>query len=216
MRGWLQLEFKWPWSRGVPAAVREPATEPAAGPPASPAREEARVDVAMLERWCRDQARRLRLRKLAAAVEVRWNGRLQSTAGRAQWPECWIELNPRLNELGEDEVWRTLKHELAHLVAFSRARGRRIAPHGPEWRRACTELGIPGESATHALPLKTRRMKRRFAYACGNCGERILRVRRMRGHVACYACCRRFNRGRFDARFRLVEVPLGDPRGSEG
>ncbi len=211
MRGWRQLEFKWPWRerrepRAPKVAVEEPA-RPSVPRPAE-ANAEGDRDVSQLRDWCRDRAAGLRLRKLAACVEVRWNDRLQSTAGRAQWPECWIELNPRLRELGDDEVWRTLKHELAHLVAFSRARGRRIAPHGPEWRQACAELGIPGESATHALPLKSRRMKRRFAYVCRNCGERILRVRRMRGHVACYGCCRRFNRGRFDARFRLVEEVL--------
>ncbi len=30
-------------------------------------------------------------------------------------------------------------HELAHLIAFGRNRGRRIQPHGAEWKQACAD-----------------------------------------------------------------------------
>ncbi|GAA5482690.1 SprT family zinc-dependent metalloprotease [Haloferula sargassicola] len=159
----------------------------------------------MMTLWCRETAGRLGLGRLAERVEVRWNGRLRSTAGRA-WPgaEC-IELNPRLREFGRDEIERTLRHELAHLIAHARAGRRRIEPHGLEWRTACADLGIAGEQATHRLPLPRTRMVRRFRYHCPGCGVEIHRVRRLRRGSACAACCQHHAGGRYDARFRLVE-----------
>src|SRR5207237_3228502 len=41
-----------------------------------------------------------------------------------------------------DEIERTLRHELAHLLAQWRNGRRRIAPHGSEWSRACRALGL--------------------------------------------------------------------------
>lgn len=161
-----------------------------------------------LERRARAACESLELSALAARVEVHWNPRMRSTAGRATWPGALIELNPALREIGQSEVERTLWHELAHLVAFERAGRRKIRPHGPEWRRACRELGIAGESASHRLELPGRTMKRRWLYWCPACRVEVERVRRMRGHTACWACCRAHNGGDYDERFRFVEERL--------
>lgn len=128
---------------------------------------------------------------------------MRTTAGRAWWPDRWIELNPKLREVSEEEVWRTLKHELAHLIAYERAGRRRISPHGREWQDACRDLGIPGERPFHTLPFKHQRMARNHVYACGHCGTEVRRARPLKRVVACYDCCRTFNGGRFDARFQL-------------
>jgi hypothetical protein len=101
--------------------------------------------------------------------------------------------------------WRTLKHELAHLVAYERCGRRRIDPHGDEWRAACAELGIPNEQPFHTLPFKRRRMKRNHAYICPNCFSTILRVKPIQRTVACYDCCRKFNRGIYHDRYRLIK-----------
>ncbi len=151
----------------------------------------------------------LRLLALAERVSVDWNTRMRSTAGRATWPDAIIELNPALDEISESEVERTFLHELAHLVAYERAGNRRIRPHGPEWRRACCDLGIPGERAGHSLSLPSRTMRRKWRYFCPGCWAVIERVRRMRGHSACYTCCLKHNRGDYDDRFRFVEKRIG-------
>ena len=143
---------------------------------------------------------------LADAVRVSWNPRMRTSAGRAFWPARVIELNPVLREFGEAEIERTLKHELAHLIAYERAGRRRILPHGPEWAAACGELGIPGERACHSLPLKRRKQERKFAYVCTRCFAVLRRVRPLKQAVACAACCRSHNGGRYDARFRLVAI----------
>jgi predicted SprT family Zn-dependent metalloprotease len=135
---------------------------------------------------------------------------MRTTAGRAHYEAMRIELNPGLINLpgidGHAEVDRTLRHELAHLVAYLRAGGRRIDPHGAEWRRACSDLGIPGESRCHSLPFAARQIERKYLYLCPACGVEVPRVRKFRRPVACYSCCRKHSGGRYDDRFRLKAV----------
>ncbi len=157
-----------------------------------------------LTAWCADAALGLGLPELARKVKVSWNPRMQTTAGRAWWPDRLIELNPKLRKLGPDQMWRTLKHELAHLVAYERCGRKRIETHGPEWQQACAELGIAGETEFHTLPLKRRHVTRAYAYFCPNCNYEIKRVRPIRRTVACYDCCRKFNDGAYHPRFRLI------------
>ncbi len=152
----------------------------------------------------------LGLEELSARVEVEWNPRMRSTAGRATWPKALIELNTRLPDISQDEVRRTLLHELAHLVAYERAGHGNLQAHGPEWQRACRELGIPGERATHRLNLPSRSFKRKWKYVCRSCGTSIERVRRFKARVACYECCQKVNSGVYDERFRLIELNINE------
>ena len=144
---------------------------------------------------------------LAARVVVRWNPRMRSTAGTAFPAKAVIHLNPRLHEFGDDEIARTLRHELAHLLAHHRAGRRRIAAHGREWRAACADLGLHDEKRCHDLPLPRRKLRVKVHYRCPRCGIEIARVRPMRRKSACLACCRAHNRGRYDSRFNFVQIP---------
>ncbi len=155
----------------------------------------------------REYAARIGCPKLANSLVVRWSNRLKTTAGLAHPQAKRITLNPRLKQISEDEIQRTLLHELAHLAAHERYPNRRLRAHGPEWRRVCADLGIPGESARHNLPFERRRLQRRFFYICPNCGKRIGRVHKMRRPSACAECCKRFNGGRFDRRFIFIPCP---------
>jgi len=146
-------------------------------------------------------------RSLAREVRVRWNYRLRTTAGLACSAEQLVSLNPRLIAFGMPEVDRTLRHELAHLVARARAGRRRIEPHGTEWRQACIDLGLPDEKRCHDLPLPRRRVQAKHLYRCQHCRVEIWRVRPFRRTVACLKCCRTFSRGKYDDRFRLVKIP---------
>lgn len=167
---------------------------------------------------CHELVLDLGLSDLANQIKVSWNARLRTTAGRAYCDSQAIELNPALVDISEDEIDRTLRHELAHLIAYYRARKQRIRiePHGPEWRTACTDLGIDGEDRCHNLPFKRVRQQRKFAYTCPSCGHQIFRVRRIRKQAACYTCCQEHNNGRFDSKYQLVEVKLGDASASLG
>ncbi len=198
-------------------------------------------DALALQFQARTLLRQLGAAKLAREIRVEWNPRLRSAAGRADYREKLISLNPLLwdlgdglarNEFGADkldclkqsslttaaesvakksrqhavvhtEIDRTLRHELAHLLAQFRAGRRRIAPHGAEWRAACRDLDIADEARCHGLPFATKAYPVRFVYRCPNCREKFPRVRRIRRAIACLACCRKHNGGDFDPRFRL-------------
>ncbi len=145
---------------------------------------------------------------LAKRLQVRWNPRMRSTAGMAYPARALITLNPRLIVFGNAEVDRTLRHELAHLLAHYRAGRRKIAPHGQEWKIACHDLGLRDESRCHSLPLPQRKMNRPHGYRCPGCGLTIRRTRPMRKKAACLACCRTHAGGRYDERFRFVKAIL--------
>jgi SprT protein len=158
-----------------------------------------------LTQTCRELLIQLDLTGMAKVVQVLWNPRLRSTAGYASYPSWRIELNPRLREF-EGQTERTLRHELAHLVAYHRAGRRRIEPHGAEWKLACADLGIPGESARHTLPLPRRQVKKNYIYACVHCGGISQRVRKFRRGSACRKCCDDHNGGKYDAKYRFVLI----------
>jgi SprT protein len=191
----LQLEFRWT-SLLTALKIR----------PARPTY--STLDDQRLTVWCAEASKSLGLGELSRKIKVYWNPRMRTTAGRAWWPDRKIELNPKLNDCDPDEIWRTLKHELAHLVAYERNGRRRIDPHGIEWQVACEDLGIPGERPYHNLPFKRRKMKRKHAYVCSNCASAIKRVKPIKRPVACYDCCRKFNNGAYHDRFRLVQQKL--------
>src|SRR5262252_8366773 len=148
--------------------------------------------------------------RIAVELRVEWNSRLQTAAGRADYRQKLISLNPRLVEHPE-EIDRTLRHELAHILTQFRAKSRpRIAPHGPEWQQACCDLGIAGEKRCHTLPFPAKHYAPRFLYRCPNCRRDFPRVRKIKRTVACLACCHAHNRGEFDPRFRLRLTKLCD------
>ena len=155
-----------------------------------------------LELQARKLLRSVGAKRIATKLRVEWNSRLRTAAGRADYRLKLISLNSLL--VGHpEEIDRTLRHELAHILAQFRAGRRRISPHGPEWQQACHDLGIPGEKRCHTLPFPAKRYEPRFIYRCPNCRRDFARVRKIKRTVACLACCRAHNRGEFDARFRL-------------
>ncbi|HYK24573.1 MAG TPA: SprT-like domain-containing protein [Candidatus Acidoferrum sp.] len=197
-----QLEFAFRSTGILP--VGQPSVSPgklfvesAGKMPASPI-----AETAVLLQTALDLLRANGADQIANDLRVEWNSRLKTAAGRADYRERLISLNPRLSE-HPAEINRTLRHELAHILAQFRAGQRRISPHGAEWRQACVDLGIADEKRCHNLPFPARTYAARFVYRCPNCRQEFRRVRRVHRAVACLACCRKHNGGHFDPRFRL-------------
>src|ERR1700730_16426398 len=191
-----QLEFAF--HTVVGHALRLPTHEMATGAVALQFRQHD-VD---LESEARELLRSLGAARVARDLRIEWNARLKTAAGRADYREKVISLNPRLLE-HPAEIDRTLRHELAHVLAQFRAGRRRVAPHGAEWLQACRDLGIADEKRCHNLPFVARTYAARFIYRCPNCRQEFARVRRVRRAVACLACCRKYNGGEVDLRFKL-------------
>jgi predicted SprT family Zn-dependent metalloprotease len=171
-------------------------------PSQDPVPERKVISTAPLEALAKALLMQLGYESLAAQVVVRWNPRMRTTAGIAIPARQLIMLNPKVYAF-DGELERTMRHELAHLLAHHRAGRRRIAAHGVEWRQACADLGISEETRCHTLPLPKRTQRRKHSYACPACGCTIHRVRPIRRKSACLACCKAHNRGEYDERFRL-------------
>jgi predicted SprT family Zn-dependent metalloprotease len=176
-----------------------------------PARETATEAVSLqlrgrdagLEREALELLRSLGAQRIATEIRVEWNPRLKTAAGRADYRHKLISLNPQLAQ-HPAEIDRTLRHEIAHILAQFREKSRRrISPHGPEWRHACRDLGIADKKRCHTLPFPATRYAPRFIYRCPNCQRDFPRLRKIKRTVACLACCRAHNGGKFDVRFRL-------------
>src|SRR6267142_2203744 len=133
---------------------------------------------AELEKIARDLLRAHGATRIARELRVEWNSRLKTAAGRADYRQKLISLNPLLFE-HPTEIDRTLRHELAHILAQFRAGRRRVLPHGAEWRQACCDLGIADEKRCHNLPFKVSESARRYVYKCPQCQRDFPRVRRI-------------------------------------
>ena len=117
-------------------------------------------------------------RVLDTYVEVTWNARLSTTAGRAYVRRGCIELNPRLLARVPDEVDGVLIHEAAHVAAF-RLFGGNISAHGRHWRGLMRAAGQEPK-VTHKLPVdglqRKVKARSRFLYLrlCDACGDLVV------------------------------------------
>lgn len=117
-------------------------------------------------------------RVLDTDVEVTWNTRLSTTAGRAFVQRGCIELNPRLLVRVPDEIDGVLIHEAAHVAAF-RLFGNNIPAHGRHWRSLMRAAGQEPR-VTHRLPVdglrRRARPRSRFLYLrlCDACGDLVV------------------------------------------
>lgn len=95
-----------------------------------------------------------------------------------------------------------VRHEIAHALDVD---GRRRTDHGPRWKawaRRCgadpTRLYDGGEEV---------RLPPKYVAVCPACGDQSEYYRKPRHASACSDCCKRYNRGRYHPRFRLVFHP---------
>ena len=136
--------------------------------------------------------------------ELRWNSRLRSAAGRffpgqtrlgRRVPPA-IELASYLREEvnGTAHIRDTLAHEMIHYWLWVR---RRPYGHTAEF---IAKMNLMGVSRYNTVP---RKRPYKYVYQCIAC-QREFKARRKLGPLACARCCRDFNRGRYDARYKLV------------
>lgn len=135
--------------------------------------------------------------------ELVWNSRLRSSAGRfspgSRNPllprPAKIEIATYLRELPDaaHHIRDTLLHEMVHYYLWFQ---KRPYGHTPEFNAI---LKTVGASRYNQVP-KTSPAKHH--YQCPGCKVVYPTKRRIRDS-ACASCCKKYSRGRFDARFRL-------------
>ena len=120
-------------------------------------------------------------------VQVVWNSRLRTTAGRSRPRALQIELNPNLLARVPERIDEVLAHEAAHL-ATALTHGPRVRHHGPEWTSLMEAVGLEPR-ARHEFPVSgLTRVPSYYLHQCLDCGERkITRLAREKRSCGCPA-----------------------------
>jgi predicted SprT family Zn-dependent metalloprotease len=145
-------------------------------------------------------ARELMAQYLSPAWSFGWGNKSRS-AGTTEYGPKRIVLHRPFVALNERPlVEDTIRHEIAHALCKPNA------GHGPAWKAMARRVGaVPRASRSHgddglvAPPGK-------YVGTCPNCKETVTRCKKTPKmfRIACAKCCRRYNGGRFDARFKFV------------
>jgi SprT protein len=150
--------------------------------------------------------------KWSHRIRVYWNPRLRTSFGLAYYQDLAIHLNPRLYHISTATMWRCLRHELAHLLAWRNRKTRNLSSdHGWEWKHACAQLGIPNEPAYGYIEPQYQHLfesvtpHRKYHYQCPKCRRLYKRVHPINPKKprSCKKCCERHNGGVFSAKYRL-------------
>ena len=139
-------------------------------------------------------------RELFAQFDLRkWNFRFDRARrrfGSCDFSTRTISLSQILVELNPPtKVRDTILHEIAHALV-----GPRHA-HGAIWKSKIVELG--GDPRARFRENEVEIPAGKFVAICRNCGKEFPVFRRSGKKVACRECCRRFNSGKFSAKFLL-------------
>ena len=131
---------------------------------------------AKVEQW----ARLWGLPGLTDSVTVEFSRRFRSSLGRCRPMDGRIRLAAHLEENGnEDLLEEVLCHELAH-VAAHRLHGRRVRPHGSEWKSLVSAAGFEPRARFQRedgrFPPRAEKPRARWEHRCPVC-----RARRMAG-----------------------------------
>ena len=148
------------------------------------------MELAELMPWIERWATVWGTSELPGSLEMTIAPRLRSTLGRCHPATAEIRLNPRL--IGHPELLREVAcHEAAHVAVF-RLHGRRVRPHGPEWKRLMVLAGYAPRARmpVERLPEELRRAglpRAGYMHRCRSCGATRGARRRMR-HWYCRRC----------------------------
>ena len=132
---------------------------------------------------------------------IRWNNRLQTTAGRfiPKKKNSIIEIAQYLLEEKSPETLSrdTMGHEMIHYWLWVR---QEPYGHTSEFYIKMEEMGV---SRYNSVP---RHRPFKHCYICEHCEQRIWVRRRLKA-AACAVCCNRHAQGKYHAQFKLRHAP---------
>jgi predicted SprT family Zn-dependent metalloprotease len=130
-----------------------------------------------------------RVPSLLRAMSFRRNSLLRATIARWSEKATCLELGPRFFEMAkrQDEI---LCHELAHAAAVQ-IHGRKISPHGPEWRALINAAGFAPsaivKSSKSRSPALSRTKSSWYEHRCPVC-QGVRFARKQMGQWRCAEC----------------------------
>lgn len=96
----------------------------------------------------------------------------------------------------DEAIVEIVKHEMIHLWLHVQGLP---SGHTPDFRTKARRMGQP--KTRHQIDIP--RPRQGWEYSCPICRSTFVRRKRFGRPVACAACCKKFNRGKFDERFKL-------------
>lgn len=96
----------------------------------------------------------------------------------------------------EKAIEEIIKHEMIHLWLHERGLP---CGHTAAFRAKARQMGQP--KTRHQI--ETPKPRSGWEYHCPKCKSTFMRRKRFGRPVACASCCKKFNKGKFDARFKL-------------
>ena len=127
---------------------------------------------------------------LAESVTVEFSRRFRTSLGLC-WPaQSRIRLAAHLEHDHPELLEEVFCHELAHVAVF-RLHGRKVRPHGPEWKKLLVRAGFEPKTRVQPedakFPERVKRRRYRYEHRCPVC-----QARRVAGRVVrqwrCVAC----------------------------
>jgi len=108
-------------------------------------------------------------------LNVSFNGRFSARLGDANWSYKRIRFSkplwPRASKL---QRYQCVVHEVAHIIAherYGRGVGKRIKPHGNEWKRVMREMGLDPDRCHEVPTAGVANKKAKFKTFCNCPGE---------------------------------------------
>jgi len=109
---------------------------------------------------------------LTESVTVEFSRRFRSSLGRCRPAQGRIRLAAHLEKGNADLLEQVLCHELAH-VAVYRLHGRRVRPHGLEWKNLVSAAGFEPRArfprAEGRFPPRPLKPRARWEHRCPEC-----------------------------------------------
>jgi SprT protein len=109
---------------------------------------------------------------LTESVTVEFSSRFRSSLGLCRPVQGGIRLAAHLANGNGDLLAEVLCHELAHVAAY-RLHGRRIRPHGREWKSLVAAAGFEPrarfQTADAKFPPRSRKPRARWEHRCPVC-----------------------------------------------
>ena len=128
-----------------------------------------------------------------------FNNRIFTDVGRCKYSSKTLSLSKPLTKINDIEfVKNTMLHEIAHALC-GRGTG-----HSKIWKTKCLELGIKPERLIKINKIKMPKPK--YVIKCPNCHNQTPRFRKMGKELACRLCCKKYNHGKYDERFKLMYI----------
>lgn len=143
--------------------------------------------------------RRNASQKALPPVEVVWNKRLRTSAGRINLVKKGaanhrIELNPRYYKaFGKERILATLRHELAHLLAWELYRDK---GHSRRFKQLCRTLdgsmnpGMAGKKHAACASRQYLTKPPKYHWQCPGCGVAFYSQRQLARRSLQRKCCR--------------------------